>query len=391
MARESGPPAARAAACAAALAGLPGAGPASLTRLLVDAGDPVEAWERVLAGRSVRPPGREVGRRVVPWDVAARRVDVDAAWTASASRGVQVTWLGAPTYPAALAADPLPPPVLFWRGDLGRLEARRVAVVGTRRCTPDGAATAFGLGRDLAGAGLCVVSGLALGVDGAAHRGALASRGPGSTVGVAASGVDRAYPRSHAALWEEVVGAGAVLSETPPGYPAQAWRFPARNRIIAGLAELVVVVESHAAGGSLLTVDAALERGIEVGVVPGPVRCPASAGTNQLLSDGSMPVRGAADVLDALGLFGPAPAATPAGPPAAASTGALPAGVRQVLEVVGWRPTSFNSIVGASGLGVGVAAAALDELRVAGLVVEERGWWQRTAGATVSSPACAGE
>ncbi len=224
-----------------------------------------------------------------------------------------MTWPGRPDYPSALVNDPERPGVLFWRGDLRHLARPCVAVVGTRRATLDGRSVAFELGRDLAAAGICVVSGLALGIDGAAHAGALRSarasvaRGAGAIgagpAGVAASGVDVPYPRRHAGLWEQVVTSGVMLSETLPGRPAQAWRFPARNRIIAGLAAMVVVVESHAAGGSLITAEAAMARGIEVRVVPGPVHSSASAGSNQLLYDGPGPVRNAQDVLDGLGIF----------------------------------------------------------------------------------------
>jgi len=331
-----------AASAAAALAALPGMGPVGLGRLLVEAGGPVEAWEWVCRGRWVRPSSAasRAAQAGGSWAGLARGIDVEQRWQCLAAEGVQVTWWGGDDYPAVLVDDPLPPPVLFWRGDLRLLQSRRVAVVGTRRCTPDGAATACQLGRDLAAAGVVVVSGLALGIDGAAHRGALASArglegagieasarrqlcaaraepagppdagGPGgapvrgrsvAAVAVAGSGVDRPYPARHADLWEQVATSGLLLSEAPPGQPAQAWRFPARNRIIAALAEVVVVVESHVAGGSLLTVDEALARGVEVAAVPGPVRSPASGGTNQLLVDGAIPVRHAGDVLGVLG------------------------------------------------------------------------------------------
>ncbi|HLH45951.1 MAG TPA: DNA-processing protein DprA [Acidimicrobiales bacterium] len=382
-------------ACAAALAALPGAGPATLLGILREVGDPAAAWAGVVAGRLGRPTRRGASGADPTWEAVARRADPQGDWGASRSAGIRVTWWGDDRYPAVLLADPAPPAVLFWRGDLGALGAPRVAIVGTRRCTPDGALTAWEIGRDLADAGVCVVSGLALGIDGAAHRGVLAAAGPGRPVAVAASGVDRPYPRRHAELWAAVAEAGAVLSETPPGRPAEAWRFPARNRVIAGLAEAVVVVESHAAGGSLLTVDAALERGVEVCAVPGPVRSPASAGTNQLLREGPAAVRDAQDVLDVLGDFrlqppggrsgptdrratGPLPRATsPPGPPRPVAPPPADPRLRRVLAAVGWRPTSLNQVVGAAGLDLGAVAAGLEELRAVGCVAEERGWWQR--------------
>lgn len=301
------------AAFAAALACLPGVGPAWLFDRLAGYA-PRILWERVLTGEVNRPVRGNPAGKVTAWAEAARSFDVGRTWSYCADNHIAVAWPGAPGYPPVLARGPAPVGVLFVAGDISVLEGRpAVAVVGTRRCTPEGAAVAYQLGYDLAAAGVCVVSGLALGVDGAAHAGALAAVGEhgggagscASTVGVAASGVDVIYPRQHTAMWRQIVRAGAVISETPPGMPAQAWRFPSRNRVIAALAQMVVVVECHAAGGSWHTVEAALRRGTEVGAVPGPVHSSASVGTNTLLHEGATPVRGAQDVLDALGLFEP--------------------------------------------------------------------------------------
>jgi DNA processing protein len=165
-----------------------------------------------------------------------------------------------------------------------------------------------------------------------------------------------------------------MLSETPPGQPAQAWRFPARNRIIAGLSRMVVVVESHLTGGSLITADAAIARGIEVRVVPGPVRSPASAGSNQLLYDGPGPVRDARDVLDGLGIFLSGPVED--GEDKAAR---LDVDAARVLKAVLWRPTSLNQVVAQSGVPVGATSRALDRLETAGLVSREGDWWMRRA------------
>lgn len=366
-------------AAATALAGLPGIGPVSLGRLLAEAGGPSAAWDAVRSGRLQRP-GRVPGA-AVPWAVAAARIDPARRWEAALSDGIGVTWVGRSDYPERLVPDPLPPPVLFWRGDLGVLARRCVAVVGTRRCTPGGRRLAWELGRDLAEAGVCVVSGLALGIDGSAHLGACAADAAGATVGVAASGVDVPYPRRHSALWQRVVERGAVISETAPGGPAQPWRFPARNRVIAGVAEMVVVVESHAHGGSLLTVEAALDRGVEVRAAPGPVHSPASEGTNQLLFEGAGPVRCAADVLDALGEIRSVGHRRTPGcnvAPTPRQAGAVrDRGSGRVLDAIGWEPTSLNRVVARSGLPVSEVADALERLGGSGAVAEERGWWQR--------------
>jgi len=380
-------------AYAAALSGLPGMGPATLVQILRQ-WEPGRAWEEIRAGRLTRPsPGRSatpVGLFSEPgmsdeqpvvksrptWAEITNRLEPESWWAAIAARGIDVTWPGRADYPAALANDPHPPGVLFWRGSLAGLQQPCVAVVGTRSATADGRAVAFELGRDLASAGVSVVSGLALGIDGAAHLGALEglpAGGPAGPVGVAASGVDVPYPRRHARLWERVADAGAILSETLPGRAAQAWRFPTRNRVIAGLVRMVVVVESHASGGSLITAEAALERGVEVRVVPGPVHSPASAGSNQLLYDGPGPVRSARDVLDALGMIRPEAAAGMAH----VDSPVLSPDAVAVLEATGWRPCSMNQIVSRASIGVAAAGAALDELESVGYVVNEGGWWVR--------------
>ena len=206
-----------------------------------------------------------------------------------------------PEHPAwPFSEDPDPPILAFVRGSVDLLDRRpTVAIVGTRRCTSVGRYVADAIGRDLADAGVAVVSGLALGVDAAAHRGVLSVGG--SAIGVVASGLDIVYPASNRTLWETVAGDGLLLSEVPMGQRPTKWRFPARNRMIAALSELVVVVESHAKGGALSTVDEANDRGVPVAVVPGSTRSPASAGTNALLVDGATPVRDAADIMDMIG------------------------------------------------------------------------------------------
>src|SRR5258705_11936294 len=161
---------------------------------------------------------------------------------------------------------------------------------------------AFELGHDLAAAGVRVVWGLALGIDGAAHAGALAAPGGAPPVAVVGSGPDVVYPRRHADLWRRVVDAGVLFSESPMGAAPEGWRFPLRNRIIAALADVLVVVESRHQGGSRHTVDAAADRDRTILAVPGPVRSPLSADPNELLHQGAGPARDVVDVLVALGL-----------------------------------------------------------------------------------------
>ena len=200
------------------------------------------------------------------------------------------------------AGDPEPPLLLFCRGDQQLLSLRpRVAIVGTRRCTSVGRQVAYQLGADLAEAGVTIISGLASGIDACAHKGALAV---GAAVGVAGTGLDVVYPASNKNLWAEVSDSGLLVTECCRSTGPERWRFPARNRLIAGLVDAVIVVESHSKGGALITVDEAIERGCPVMAVPGSVLSPASEGTNSLLADGCIPVRSAVDVIDYLQLSG---------------------------------------------------------------------------------------
>ncbi|HWC10704.1 MAG TPA: DNA-processing protein DprA, partial [Acidimicrobiales bacterium] len=237
-----------AAAWAAALTTLPAMGPARLAALL-DRWEPAEAWRAVVEGRAGAVESVAAACRPDPsgvaaaWARAANGVDVGAGWQALGRAGARVLLRGADGYPAGLVDDQEAPAVLFSRGDPAILSARRVAIVGTRQCSRYGADVARELGRDLAAAGVVVVSGLALGVDGAAHAGALEGHGA-PPVAVVGSGLDVVYPRRHSRLWAEVGERGLLLSEAPLGARPEAWRFPVRNRVIAALAEAVVVVES---------------------------------------------------------------------------------------------------------------------------------------------------
>ncbi|MEJ7797910.1 MAG: DNA-processing protein DprA [Solirubrobacteraceae bacterium] len=210
-------------------------------------------------------------------------------------------------YPPRLAQSADAPAVLHVAGDLARLtalafdDAPVVAVVGARRAGQDGLEVARGLGRGLAAAGVTVVSGMALGIDSAAHGGALEVGGP--TLTVLASGADVPYPPSKRGLYRAIVATQAAVSEMPPGFRPFRWGFPARNRTIAGLASLTIVVEATERSGSLITAEIAQDLGRAVGAVPGPVTAPRAAGSNALLRDGALVIRHAQDALDeALGI-----------------------------------------------------------------------------------------
>lgn len=210
-------------------------------------------------------------------------------------------------YPPALDGIGDPPPALFVKGAIP--PGPGVAVVGTRRCTGYGRSLARAFGVAIARAGWVVVSGLARGIDGEAHRGALAAGGP--VIGVLGCGPDRVYPAEHRDLHDAVQAAGALVTEYPPGAAPLGWRFPPRNRIIAGLSRAVVVVEAGRTGGALVTAAVAAEQGREVFAVPGDVDRESSAGCNLLIRDGAIPVLGADDLVEALSLLLGPPALVP--------------------------------------------------------------------------------
>jgi DNA processing protein len=235
-------------------------------------------------------------------------IDPDAEQAAAHSARLDAICRHDAGYPARLTDDRSAPAVLFVRGGAARFAVLlgdgrggdpppAVAIVGTRKASPDGLEVAQTLGRGMAASGVTVVSGMALGIDSAAHAGALEVNGP--TVAVLAGGADLPYPASKRALYERIVATGgAVVSEMPPGFRAFRWNFPARNRIIAALAPATVVVEAAERSGSLITADLALDLGREVAAVPGPVGSWRSTGTNALLRDGATLIRGVHDALD---------------------------------------------------------------------------------------------
>jgi DNA processing protein len=262
---------------------------------------------------------------------------------------------GEPGYPALLAAIFDPPERLFLRGARRELlEGPCVAVVGSRACSSYGAAVAESIGRALAAAGVVVVSGLARGVDAAAHRGALAAGG--DTLAVLGCGIDRDYPASNAGLARRIAETGLIVSEYGPGVEPAPWRFPARNRIVAGLAVATVVVEARERSGALITADFALEEGREVLAVPGPITAASSVGSNRLLRLGAAPLLEPADVLTLLGLDAvarPAPA------------GELAASLLAALQE---RPAGADELAALTEAPVDRVAAALVELELDGLV-----------------------
>ena len=361
---------------AAAIASLPRSTPRRLHRLLAGQ-DPAEVWEALKRGDAPAPVVEAELREV--WRDHARGMDLAAVAGQLESLDAWVTTSANSQHPPAITDDIDPAPILFRRGRVPDPVAPAVAIVGTRRCTPTGRSVAMELGSGLAAAGVTVVSGLALGVDGAAHRGALAANGA-PVVGMVGSGLDVVYPRGNRDLWEAVSEAGTLLGEAPLGAEPEGWRFPARNRLLAALADVVVVVESKRAGGSMHTVEEAVRRSVTVMAVPGSVRNPAAEGTNLLLSEGCAPACCTDDVLVALGL------ATAGSNPDAANPGSAegknPAGGRidirsldplqeRLLDLLDDGPVSLDVLVLRSAAPVPEVLVAAEGLERLGLLARD--------------------
>lgn len=369
-----------------AFASLAGIGPATLLALHRE-GAP-RAWEALLSGRGRRVAAlaEESERRkdrgwIAQLARVAAPVEPDAVLARHEADGQVVLALEDPGYPRRLRADQAPPAVVFVRGDLARLDGPSVAIVGTRNATQLGRVTAAALAVELAERGISVVSGLALGIDAAAHEPLVARTTGGGPIGVVATGLERAYPRRHELLHRQVASRGVLLSESPIGSEPSRWRFPARNRIIATLAHAVVVVESRSTGGSMLTASEAVARDRPVLAVPGHPTAAAAAGTLDLICDGAMPLRDVADVLVAMGMGGRAP--TDAAPPELPT----PVGERaaRLLEELDANPKTLSELVLAGAGDLEKASAALTELEQAGLIVRSGAWFER-AGSSIGRP-----
>jgi DNA processing protein len=373
---------------AASLTALPKIGPKRLLTLL-KYHDPKTAWA-VVQGRAK------------PHEVVAALMHesgLGAMWRANATRDLQeqilarckkasihVVLHGESNYPSCLKNDFAPPAVLFYLGDLSALNARRVGMVGTRSATASGRYFASHLAFELTQNGISVVSGLARGIDAWSHRGALRAlekkhsdeKSKSKTfsdlvppIGVVASGLDYVYPKENGELWRQVAQTGVLLSESSPGAPPEAFRFPLRNRILAAISEVLVVVESRDKGGSMITVDEAQKRDITVLAVPGSPRNIASVGTNSLVQQGCIPVVGVDDVLVALGLDN-----------RRANTAAFDPRPRlseqdaHLVAVMVGAPFSLDEFVIRTGVPLLEAAISLGRLEALGWVVNNSGWWE---------------
>ncbi len=339
-----------------ALASLPGIGPVRAREWYERAGSASAAWTGASAD-----VGAAVAERAwrVAGDALARLTMVPAAFGAAVRPPAAAWAIGDAEYPESLLALPAPPPVLFALGDPTLLARPRIAIVGTRGLTRYGESVTRELAAALARAGACVISGMARGVDGVAHRAALDAGG--ATVAVLGTGIDVPYPTSHRELHAAIVSHGLVVAERTPGSRPTAGAFPARNRIIAGLAEVTIVVEAGMRSGALLTAMHAMELGRTVAAVPGPIDSAQSAGTNELLRDGAVVIASVADALALVGLT-PAPRQPRAG---------LDAESQRVWDALARGAVDLDTLAARTGLPVRACLTAVTELELAGAVTCE--------------------
>lgn len=348
-----------------------GIGPVSYYHLMRRFGDAVTVLEALpdIAGRSgahYRPVPRE--------RIAAEMERLHAA-------GGRYLFHDSPSYPRLLAALETPPPVLTYRGDLALLGQGAVALVGARNASAGACRLARDYGAALAARGYAVVSGLARGIDAAAHRGALAAMdNGGGTVGVIASGIDVTYPPEHAELQEQVASRGLLLAEMPPGTEPLARHFPFRNRIIAGLAAGTVVVEAAPRSGSLITARLAAEAGREVMAVPGSPLDSRSRGCNELIRDGAILVQSADDIAELLERFaGPArlklrePVWTDMADDAPEFGPEVDGDPAEIAHLLGTAPVATDELIRQSGASAGAVQMALIELELAGRLIRHAG------------------
>ncbi len=349
----------------------PGIGPVSYFQLLRRFGDAAAALD-ALPDLAARGGGRY--RPVPPERIEA---ELDRLRRA----GGQYLFHDSPVYPRLLASLETPPPILTWRGDLSLLGQGAVALVGARNASAGACRLAREYAAELAARGYAVVSGLARGIDAAAHKGALAgmARG-GGTIGVIASGIDVTYPPEHAALQEDVATRGLLLAEMPPGTEPLARHFPFRNRIIAGLAAGTVVVEAAPRSGSLITARLAGEAGREVMAVPGSPLDSRSRGCNELIRDGAVLVQSADDIAELLERFeGPAnktlrePVWTNAAEAALDLDLAEADGPTEIAHFLGTAPVATDELIRQSGASAGAVQMALLELELAGRLLRHAG------------------
>ncbi|HQW08304.1 MAG TPA: DNA-processing protein DprA [Steroidobacteraceae bacterium] len=346
-------------ASALALARCPGLTAERLAAALAVAGDP----DRILRLPEARLRNCGWQDPAVAWAAAPDRagIDRDREWLESS--GAQLIACLDPEYPPLLRETQHAPAFLWVRGDAGLLASAQLAIVGSRNPTAGGRSDAHEFARYLAAGGLTITSGLALGIDGAAHRGAL--KAGGRTIAVCGTGLDTVYPREHAALADEIATTGTLVSEFPPRAPPLPAHFPQRNRVISGLALGVLVVEAASRSGSLSTARHAGEQGREVFAIPGSIHNPLSRGCHQLIRTGAKLVESAADILEELKIPFTRQSLTSDERPGEAAP-RLDKEYEILLDALGFDPTGVDAIVERTGLPADSVASMLLILELEG-------------------------
>jgi len=300
-----------------------------------------------------------------------KAVQQDLNWVCAASDHHILT-LDSKDYPALLRQIPDPPPVLFVHGDVSLLNTPQLAIVGSRNPSPAGAETSYEFAHSLSACGLTITSGLALGVDAAAHRGALA--GNGATIAVTGTGLDRVYPARHRQLAHDIATQGALVSEFPPGTGPKPDHFPRRNRIISGMSLGTLVTEAALRSGSLITARQAVDQGREVFAIPGSIHNPLSRGCHTLLRNGAKLVEEICDIIEELGHFLPntsciSPDTYGAGTPESG----LDQQQQKVINNLGFGPASMDTLIERTGLTAEALTTILLSLELAGVVTATAG------------------
>ncbi len=333
-------------------------GPVRLGRLRDHFGTLDQAWQA-----NERDLLRVLDERTCRTLLAARKqTDPHQVMERIARSGAEIVTVLDDAYPRILREIPGPPPVLYYRGSLPTQDEPTVAIVGTRRATSYGREATTRIASDLSSAGISIVSGLAKGIDGFAHRAALDAGG--RTIGVLASGVDIIYPTEHRQLADRIVESGALVSDYPPGTKPDAPNFPARNRIISGLSKATIVVEAPSRSGALITVGFAADQGRDVYAVPGSILSPASEGTNNLLRQGATPLTSAVDLLTDLNL---APASGIEPDPAQVPF-PMSEEERAIYALVTSEPQHIDELAYSAGVTISQASALMTMLELKGLV-----------------------
>jgi DNA processing protein len=321
-------------------------------------------------------PGQARALRAPPSGDTQALIDATLRWRERP--GHRVLALGEPGYPELLANIPDPPLLLYIKGRVELLASPMLAMVGSRNASLQGKANAQAFAETLSGAGLCIVSGLALGIDAAAHEGALngarigALSGAGSTVAVIGTGPDLVYPARNRGLCERIAAEGCIVSEYPIGTPPLPGNFPKRNRIISGLAAGVLVVEAACQSGSLITARQAAEQGRDVFAIPGSIHASLAKGCHILIREGAKLVDTAADVLEAMA-WSPLVRRLPAGAPARAAVEAIPDGSAALLAALGHDPVEPDTLLASLGMSPALLSSQLLALELAGLVERRPG------------------